>query len=184
MVEMAETANILNNATSRSLVLLDEIGRGTSTYDGISIAWSVAEYLLTTQGKQAKTLFATHYWELTRLEQEVKGAVNFQVAVQETAQGIVFLRKIVKGGTDKSYGIHVAKLAGLPFKAIRRAEEMLMQLEAGGATAKKRIKKDEQLCLLSVPQTNPLVEQLRMADLNRLTPLEALVLLHELKKHA
>ncbi len=184
MVEMAETANILNNATSRSLVLLDEIGRGTSTYDGISIAWSVAEYLLTTQGKQAKTLFATHYWELTRLEQEVKGAVNFQVAVQETAQGIVFLRKIVKGGTDKSYGIHVAKLAGLPFKAIRRAEEMLMQLEAGGATAKKRIKKDEQLCLLSVPQTNPLVEQLRMADLNRLTPFEALVLLHELKKHA
>ncbi len=142
MVEMAETANILNNATSRSLVLLDEIGRGTSTYDGISIAWSVAEYLLTTPDKQAKTLFATHYWELTRLEQEIKGAVNYQVAVQETKSGIVFLRKIIPGGTDKSYGIHVAKLAGIPEKAIKRAEEMLLQLESGNTRNKKLLKKD------------------------------------------
>jgi DNA mismatch repair protein MutS len=129
MVEMSETAYILHHATDRSLVLLDEIGRGTSTYDGISIAWAVAEFLLTTPGKRAKTLFATHYWELTRLEQQVAGAVNYQVAVSETQGGIVFLRKIVRGGTDKSYGIHVAKLAGLPPQAIRRAEAMLAQLE-------------------------------------------------------
>ncbi|HAB99114.1 MAG TPA: DNA mismatch repair protein MutS, partial [Parachlamydiales bacterium] len=100
-----------------------------STYDGISIAWAVAEHLLTTPQKQAKTLFATHYWELTRLEKEVPGAINYQVAVQETAQGIVFMRKIVPGGTDKSYGIHVAKLAGLPPKALKRAQDMLEQLD-------------------------------------------------------
>lgn len=129
MVEMAETANILNNATSRSLVLLDEIGRGTSTYDGISIAWAVGEYLLSTPKKQAKTLFATHYWELTKLENEYPQAANFQTAVQEVPGGIVFLRKIIRGGTDKSYGIHVAKLAGLPAKVIKRAEEMLKELE-------------------------------------------------------
>lgn len=151
MVEMAETANILNNATTRSLVLLDEIGRGTSTYDGISIAWAVAEYLLTTPHKQAKTLFATHYWELTRLEGQIPGAVNYQVAVQETRDGIVFLRKIIRGGTDKSYGIHVAKLAGLPASAIRRAEEMLLQLETRATPSKKRPKVDEQLSLLSPP---------------------------------
>src|SRR5947207_2193351 len=116
MVEMTETANILNNATSRSLVLLDEIGRGTSTYDGIAIAWSVAEYLLTTVHKQAKTLFATHYSELTKLSQELPKAINYQVAVSETTDGIVFNRKIIPGGTDKSYGIHVAKLAGIPYK--------------------------------------------------------------------
>jgi DNA mismatch repair protein MutS len=123
MVEMSETANILNNATSRSLVILDEIGRGTSTYDGIAIAWAVAESL-----KEAKTLFATHYFELTALEKEVAGAVNFNVAVHESENGIVFLHKIVRGGTDKSYGIHVAKLAGLPLPVIRRAEEILGKL--------------------------------------------------------
>ncbi|MBS0649013.1 MAG: DNA mismatch repair protein MutS [Verrucomicrobia bacterium] len=138
MVEMSETANILNNATSRSLVILDEIGRGTSTYDGIAIAWSVADYLLTEKGKQAKTLFATHYFELTQLEEEVPGAVNYNVAVHESEKGIVFLRKIVKGGTDKSYGIHVAKLAGLPFPVVKKAQEMLDQLHA---TALKNAKK-------------------------------------------
>jgi len=143
MVEMTETANILNNATSRSLVLLDEIGRGTSTYDGIAIAWSVAEYLLTTPGRQAKTLFATHYWELTRLSQEISRAVNYQVAVSETPEGIVFLRKIIPGGTDKSYGIHVAKLAGLPYAAIKRAEEMLKTLEMQKPRSSK--KSEEQL---------------------------------------
>jgi len=146
MVEMTETANILNNATSRSLVLLDEIGRGTSTYDGIAIAWSVAEYLLTTAGKQAKTLFATHYSELTKLSQELPKAINYQVAVSETADGIVFNRKIIPGGTDKSYGIHVAKLAGIPYKAIKRAEEMLRQLEMQKPRASKKC--DEQLLLL------------------------------------
>lgn len=129
MVEMTETANILNNATSRSLVILDEIGRGTSTYDGISIAWAVAEQLLLAEGKTAKTLFATHYWELTKLEGKIPGAVNYNVAVQENADNIIFLRKIIRGGTDKSYGIHVARLAGLPSSVISRAREILVHLE-------------------------------------------------------
>lgn len=129
MVEMTETANILNNATSRSLVILDEIGRGTSTYDGISIAWAVAEHLLLTEGRTAKTLFATHYWELTKLEGKIPGAVNYNVAVHETADQIIFLRKIVPGGTDKSYGIQVGRLAGMPSTVISRAKEILIQLE-------------------------------------------------------
>jgi len=129
MVEMNETANILNNATSRSLVILDEIGRGTSTYDGIAIAWSVAEYLLTEEGRSAKTLFATHYWELTQLQEKMPGAVNYNVAVHERNGSIVFLRKIIRGGTDKSYGIHVARLAGLPLSVIQRAKDILSHLE-------------------------------------------------------
>lgn len=124
MVEMTETANILNNATSRSLVILDEIGRGTSTYDGVSIAWAVAEYLL---NLKAKTLFATHYLELTELE----GAVNYNVAVQENQGDILFLHKIIPGGGDKSYGIHVARLAGLPLEVIERAHTILSHLESG-----------------------------------------------------
>ena len=129
MVEMSETAQILANATSRSLVLLDEVGRGTSTYDGIAIAWSVAEYLLSTPDRRAKTLFATHYSELTQLEAMWEGAINYQVAVEETDSGVAFLRTIVPGAARKSYGIHVAKLAGLPPKAIQRAQELLTQLE-------------------------------------------------------
>ncbi|MCB1119377.1 MAG: DNA mismatch repair protein MutS, partial [Chlamydiia bacterium] len=127
MVEMTETANILNHATSRSLVILDEIGRGTSTYDGISIAWAVAEHLLT--DTRPKTLFATHYWELTQLEEKLLGAVNYRIAVHESDQGILFLRKIVRGGTDKSYGIQVARLAGIPLPVLHRAEEILAHLE-------------------------------------------------------
>lgn len=129
MVEMTETANILNNATERSLVILDEIGRGTSTYDGISIAWSVAEHLLTTESKTAKTLFATHYWELTKMEGKISGAVNYNVAVHETTDDVIFLRKIIRGSTDKSYGIHVGRLAGLPSSVISRAKEILVHLE-------------------------------------------------------
>jgi len=129
MVEMSETANILNNATDRSLVILDEIGRGTSTYDGISIAWAVAEYLLTAEGKLAKTLFATHYWELTKLEERVPGAVNYNVAVQECDDQVIFLHKIIRGGTDKSYGIHVARLAGMPTWVLDRSVEILEHLE-------------------------------------------------------
>lgn len=129
MVEMIETAAILHHATSKSLVILDEIGRGTSTYDGISLAWSIAEFLLTTSGKMAKTLFATHYWELTKLEEKLPGAVNFNVAVHEKGDQILFLRKIIKGGTDKSYGIHVARLAGLPLRVVQRAQEILQHLE-------------------------------------------------------
>lgn len=172
MVEMTETANILKNATSRSLVLLDEIGRGTSTYDGISIAWAVAEYLLTTPKSRAKTLFATHYWELTKLAETFSHAANFQIAVQEIASGIVFLRKIIRGGTDKSYGIHVAKLAGLPLKAIRRAEEMLKELE----TKQSKPRKEEQMSLFQPPKAvEPVfVGELKTLNINEITPMQAL----------
>lgn len=129
MVEMTETAAILHRATSRSLVILDEIGRGTSTYDGISLAWSIAEFLLNTPNKQAKTLFATHYFELTRLEQRFPRAVNFNVAVLEEGDHVVFLRKIIRGSADRSYGIHVARLAGLPAPVLKRAQEILNHLE-------------------------------------------------------
>lgn len=149
MKEMTETANILNNLTSRSLAILDEIGRGTSTYDGISIAWSCAEYLLGPLGKKCKTLFATHYFELTRLEQELAGVKNYHSAIQETPEGIYFLRKIVEGGADKSYGIHVAKLAGIPHTVIARAHQILNQLENSPAKKRRMVKTeiDEQLLL-------------------------------------
>jgi DNA mismatch repair protein MutS len=184
MVEMTETANILQGATDRSLVILDEIGRGTSTYDGISIAWAVAEYLLTTPGKQAKTLFATHYCELTRLEGKIPGAINYNVAVHESDKDIVFLRKIVRGGTDKSYGIHVAKLAGLPASLLKNAKEMLVSLEKGKTDKKKVSAKEVQLSLFepAAPQKHPLVEKLKDLDLNTLSPMDALNLLFELKK--
>ncbi|HLB52250.1 MAG TPA: DNA mismatch repair protein MutS, partial [Chlamydiales bacterium] len=171
MVEMTETANILRHATSRSLVILDEIGRGTSTYDGISIAWAVAEYLLTQTGKQAKTLFATHYWELTQLEERFPHLINYQTAIRETDSGILFLRKMVPGGTDKSYGIHVAKLAGLPPKAIRKAEEILILLEKGIL----RRKEPEQLSLFPMEEeeTFSLVAELRNLDIHQLTPVQA-----------
>lgn len=133
MVEMSETAHILHNVTNNSLVILDEIGRGTSTYDGIAIAWAVAEYLLTLEDRRPKTLFATHFWELTKLQSEIPGAKNYQSAVQESERGVHFLRKIILGGTDKSYGIHVAKLAGLPHRAVERAEEILAHLEENAA---------------------------------------------------
>lgn len=182
MVEMSETANILKNATSKSLVLLDEIGRGTSTYDGISIAWAVAEYLLTTHRKQAKTLFATHYWELTQLAEKFPHAQNFQTAIQEVPSGIVFLRKIIEGGTDKSYGIHVAKLAGLPPKAIKRAEEMLKDLET--KQVKQRPKKEEQLFLFGATtnQEPAFIEELKNLQINDVTPLQALQLLSRWKQ--
>lgn len=175
MVEMTETANILHSATNRSLVILDEIGRGTSTYDGIAIAWAVAEYLRKEPGKQAKTLFATHYSELIDLEKEVPGVVNYHVAVHESERGIVFLRKIVKGGTDKSYGIHVAKLAGVPPAALKRAAAMLQKLEkATGKTTPK----EKQLSLFGPREEDAKWEavsaDLKNIDPNQLTPLEAL----------
>jgi DNA mismatch repair protein MutS len=188
MVEMMETANILHNATDRSLVILDEIGRGTSTYDGVSIAWSVAEYLLTQPQKRAKTLFATHYWELTELENLLPGAINYNIAVHESDQGIVFLRKIVKGGTDKSYGIHVAKLAGLPPVVIKRALEMLKKLEKNrGRTCdppstKPSVQKQLSLFEAKSKQTDvsdcfeiqSIISELKHLDPNHLTPVEAL----------
>lgn len=185
MVEMTETANILRHATSKSLVILDEIGRGTSTYDGISIAWSVAEYLLTTPKKQAKTLFATHYWELTALEGKFLGAVNYNVAVKEGSQGIIFLRKILRGGTDKSYGIHVAKLAGLPPEVIHKAIDLLKSFESKGvgksSIKKNNIQKDSHQLSLFSSQSDPLADEikteLKTLDLHHVTPMQALSLL-------
>ena len=179
MIEMTETANILNNATARSLVILDEIGRGTSTYDGISIAWSVAEFLLR---KGCKTLFATHYWELTELEQQQKGIKNVSVAVQESADSIVFLRKIVEGSTDKSYGIHVARLAGLPSSVLKRAHEVLHKLEENDLNApeKPSLKAQEQLSFFTAAPSlrevalESFAEELKKLKIDETTPLEAL----------
>jgi len=140
MVEMNETSNIVNNATERSLVILDEIGRGTSTFDGLSIAWSVAEFLH--DRIKSRTLFATHYHELTKLASERKGVCNFNVAVREWNEQIIFLRKIVPGGADKSYGIQVARLAGLPKEILDRAKEILLHLEnPNGVTEQPKTRK-------------------------------------------
>ncbi len=188
MVEMSETANILHNATSKSLVVLDEIGRGTSTYDGIAIAWAVAEYLLTTPERQAKTLFATHYSELNAMEGLILGAATCNVAVHETTQGIAFLHKILPGGTDRSYGIHVAKLAGLPYPAIKKAEEMLAKMEKNPPTSPTSSRKtSKQLDLFAaVPPEEALAEaiasELRTLDPDIITPLDALALLTRWKK--
>lgn len=182
MVEMVETANILRNATNRSLVILDEIGRGTSTYDGISIAFSVAEYLL--KEINAKTLFATHYFELTKLENE-KGAKNLQVAVQENEDGIVFLHKILEGEADKSYGIHVAALAGLPQAVLTNAQNHLLSLENVKQQKPKKSypQKNKQMLLFSSNEETPFMEdELKKLDVDHLTPIEALQKLSEWKK--
>jgi DNA mismatch repair protein MutS len=158
MVEMCETANILNNATSRSLVILDEIGRGTSTFDGLSLAWSIVEYLHNQVG--AKTLFATHYHELTELAGRLPRVRNFNVAVREWKDQIVFLRRIVEGGTDKSYGIQVARLAGVPKPILERAKEILRNLEESELTpegnvrqpSRHRAERDKLKQLAPVPQ--------------------------------
>lgn len=190
MVEMTETANIINNATQRSLIILDEIGRGTSTFDGLSIAWAVCEYLHNTELKRARTLFATHYHELTELELTMSGVKNYNIAVREWKEDVIFLRKIVRGGTDKSYGIHVAKLAGLPKEIIQRAFEILDNLEEGSladngkpALAKKKgIAADEGQLLLFQQKKNPVLEELEKLDLENMTPIEAMNKLLDLKK--
>jgi DNA mismatch repair protein MutS len=191
LVEMNETANILNNATERSLILLDEIGRGTSTFDGLSIAWSVAEYLHKESRVRAKTLFATHYHELTELALILPRVKNFNVAVKEWGDHIVFLRKIVPGGCDHSYGIQVAKLAGLPPEVIRRAKEILHNLEANELTPNEipKLAVNSELMRVAQPQLDMFREeehQLRDAisqiDVQQMTPLEALQKLDELKK--
>lgn len=178
MVEMVETANILNHATRRSLLILDEIGRGTSTYDGISIAWAVVEYLHNHPRLRSRTLFATHYHELTRLARLLPGVRNYRVAVSEEGGRVVFLHRIVPGGADKSYGIHVGELAGLPRLVINRAQEILAQMESdsdgleesGVSTAKQ---------LAFFPETNPLLDELEGLDVDTLTPLEAINKLYE-----
>lgn len=181
MVEMVETANILHHATPRSLIVLDEIGRGTSTYDGVSIAWAVVEFLHNHPQLRAKTLFATHYHELTQLAELLPGVRNYNVAVSEADGRVVFLYKIVPGGADKSYGIHVGQLAGLPRAVVQRASEILKQLESSSTKA-VNIKPNLPQQLAFFPETNPLLEELRSLDLNTLSPIEALNRLYEWKR--
>lgn len=181
MVEMVETANILNHATSRSLLVLDEIGRGTSTYDGLSIAWAVVEYIHNHPELRSRTLFATHYHELTQLADLLPGIRNFNVAVTEVENSVVFLHKIVPGGTDRSYGIHVGQLAGLPKPVIQRANEILGELEASSGKAVNISGATSQQMAL-FPETNPLVEELRRLDIVTISPLEALNKLFEWQK--
>lgn len=178
MLEMVETANILHNATARSLLVLDEIGRGTSTYDGLSLAWAIAEHIHNHPRLKAKTLFATHYHELTDLASVLPGVRNYNVAVAEEGDHVVFLHRIVPGGADRSYGIHVAQLAGLPRSVIARAQEIMAQLEAsGGRAVKLEPALAAQIALF--PETSPLLDELLALDLNALTPLEALSKLFE-----
>jgi DNA mismatch repair protein MutS len=194
MVEMMETARILNQATSRSLVVLDEIGRGTSTFDGLSIAWAVAEYLHDHSSFKPKTLFATHYHELTELVLTKERVKNYNMAVKEWGGEIIFLRKIVEGGTNRSYGIQVARLAGLPQKVIDRAKEILSNLEKSEldamgmpkiATTKMAISKPKIPSQLSLfVQSDPIRSELKKLKIDRLTPLEAINFLDELKKKA
>ena len=203
LVEMNETANILNNATRRSLLILDEIGRGTSTYDGLSIAWAVAEYILDKTKIGARTLFATHYHELIELGNTHQGAKNYNVAVREWNGQITFLRKIVEGGTDQSYGIHVAQLAGLPDQVIERARKILSALEKGSNgnsitssdQANKMIPKSHELpskdtyrepiqLSLFGSKADEIIDELNAIDIHNMTPLQALNKLQELKKKA
>jgi DNA mismatch repair protein MutS len=178
MVEMVETANILHHATPRSLLILDEIGRGTSTYDGVSIAWAVVEYIHNHPRLRAKTLFATHYHELTQLAELLPGVRNYNVAVSEADGQVVFLHKIVPGGADRSYGIHVGQLAGLPRPVVQRAGEILHQLEASSGKA-VHINPSAPHQLALFPETNPLLDELKTLDLNALSPIEALNKIYE-----
>jgi len=194
MVEMSEVANIVNNATDRSFVILDEVGRGTSTFDGISIASSITTYIHDKIG--AKTIFATHYHELTEMEKQLKRAVNYRIEVKETADDVVFLREIVRGGADKSYGIEVARLAGLPAEILKTSKAMLKKLEAKRAIIEEKMK-GEQLSLFGgqievaeeeeeevreiLPDEERVIDALKGVDLNTLTPLDALMKLNEIK---
>lgn len=181
MVEMVEAANILHHATNRSLLILDEIGRGTSTYDGLSIAWGIIEYIHNHPQLRAKTLFATHYHELTQLAELLPGVRNYNVAVSEADGSVVFLHKIIAGGADKSYGIHVAQLAGLPAPVISRANEIMTELEKSAARGVKINPQAAQQVAL-FPETNPLLDELKDVDVNSLSPIEALNKLFEWQK--
>ena len=200
MVEMTEVANILCNATKNSLLILDEIGRGTSTFDGLSIAWAVVEYISNPKQLGAKTLFATHYHELTELEGHLAGVNNYCVAVKEMGDDIVFLRKIVKGGADKSYGIQVAKLAGVPQVILERAKELVQELSDADITVRakeiagiqtqqtksKRVQKmDEvdltQLTLFDTVKEDDIIKELQEMELSSMTPIDALNTLYRLQ---
>ena len=198
MVEMTEVANILRNATKNSLLILDEIGRGTSTFDGLSIAWAVIEHISSNSILGAKTLFATHYHELTELEGKLDGVNNYCIAVKEQGDDIIFLRKIVKGGADKSYGIQVAKLAGVPATVLRRANEIVDELigndlalkakdiSTGVEHRKEEFRQEtlpiEQLSLFSISGNEDIITEIRDMDISRLTPLDAINKLYSIQK--
>ncbi|MDP2861534.1 MAG: DNA mismatch repair protein MutS, partial [Desulfobacterales bacterium] len=192
MVEMQETANILNSSGAKSLVIMDEIGRGTSTFDGLSIAWAVAEYLHDLNGKGVKTLFATHYHELIELASAKPRVKNFNILVKEWNDEIIFLRKLAEGGTNRSYGIQVARLAGIPEKIIARAKKILYKIESehgingiplfaeNGAGSKKM---HSQISMFPRPE-DFIVERLKNIDISKMTPLDALNCLNELQEKA
>ncbi len=187
MLEMNEVAYILKHATRKSLILYDEIGRGTSTFDGMSIARAIIEY--TNKKIGAKTLFATHYHELTSLENELEGVVNYNIAAKKRGDNIIFLRKIVRGSTDDSYGIEVAKLAGVPNEVIKRAREVLLMVEAAsravkeaGASEHPQTQKDETAISIDDMINEQIIEELRGIDLNTLSPYEAMTLLYNLQR--
>ena len=184
MVEMVETANILNNASDRSLVVLDEIGRGTSTLDGLSLAWALAEHIAA--NIRCRTLFATHYHELTELAERFKGVRNLNVAVREWEDQVIFLHRIVEGGTDRSYGIHVARLAGIPRPVLERARQLLSELavhHVGNSKAPKnrrKVESESQMQLFSDP-SGKIADELRAVNLDVLTPMQAFDLVRKLR---
>ncbi len=206
MVEMMETARILRQSTKKSFVILDEIGRGTSTFDGLALAWAVAEELLKRAGGQIRTLFATHYHELTALEGKISGVFNMNIAIKEWNNDIVFLRKLIPGPADKSYGVEVARLAGVPSHVVHRAKELLALLEENKEKAEKRVelvllpgleptkdlpeeKKQEAISSKTVEEEiekalkeNPILKELSEINLNTLTPLDCMRLLFEWKE--
>ncbi|HAL46075.1 MAG TPA: DNA mismatch repair protein MutS, partial [Phycisphaerales bacterium] len=186
MVEMTETANIVNNATEKSLVILDEVGRGTSTYDGLSLAWAITEHIA--NHIKCRTLFATHYHELTALAEILVNVKNCNVAVREWMDEVVFLHKIVAGGTDKSYGIHVAKLAGIPKAILERSKEILAELEntfqkeTGSERFTKQRTKEPEVGMLFDQKEKDVLERIKNLDVNNLTPIQAINLLTEIKE--
>ena len=187
MVEMTEVANILRNATGNSLLILDEIGRGTSTFDGLAIAWAVIEYISNPKILGAKTLFATHYHELTELEGSLAGVNNYCIAVKEKGDDIVFLRKIIRGGADKSYGIQVAKLAGVPEPVIARAKELVEELSEADISLKPKAlpvemsMESEQISLFDTVKDDDIITEIRDMDLGNMTPLDALNTIYRLQ---
>ncbi len=184
MVEMSEMSNILNNATARSLLIIDEIGRGTSTFDGLSIAWAVLEHIADKEKCGAKTLFATHYHELTEIEGKLPGIKNYRISVKEVGDDIIFLRKIVRGGADKSFGIQVARLAGLPESVIKRAKEILQELEKADINHEALLQEIpgtiQQMTLFGSSGSDEIMQELKNIDLDRLTPRDAMNLLYDL----
>ena len=188
MVEMVETASILNNLSNRSLVILDEIGRGTSTYDGVSLAWSIAEFMHNSEHKP-KTLFATHYHELNQLEDSNKGIVNYHISTEEKKNKVIFLRKIKKGGSENSFGIHVARMAGVPRIVVNRANQILKQLETdrvnintNGSSKKTSSNVQMNLFQINDPKATEIINLLDNLDVDTLTPIESIMKLNEIKQ--